>query len=78
MLPRSFFKLHEWALGNGNSILGLGASITLWQRPDEKNPAGSNVSLVLVSSPLHRDDAESLSALELTAQPTARWAVHFY
>ncbi len=78
MLPRSMFHLHEWALGNGNSQLGLSTRLGIWQAPDAKHPEGAELSYSLFENGLQRDDAESLAALELTAQPTRRWTVHFY
>lgn len=78
MLPRSLFHLHEWALGNGNSQLGFNTRLDIWQPPDNKNPQGGNLSFSLFQNGLHRDDAESLAALELSAQPTRRWTAHFY
>jgi lysophospholipase L1-like esterase len=78
MLPRSLFPLHEWALGNGNSQLGFSARLSIWQPPDNKNPQGGDVTFALFDNGFHRDDAESLAALELSAQPTHRWTVHFF
>ncbi|MCE9520465.1 MAG: SGNH/GDSL hydrolase family protein [Verrucomicrobia bacterium] len=78
MLPRSMFQLHEWALGNGNSQLGFSTRLGIWQAPDAKHPAGTELSYSLFDNSLNRDDAESLAALELTAQPTKRWTVHLY
>jgi len=78
MLPRSLFHLHEWALGNGNSQLGFNTRLDIWQPPDNKNPQGGNLTFSLFENGLHRDDAESLAALELSAPPTRRWTVHFY
>lgn len=78
MLPRSLFQLHEWALDNGNSQLGFGTRLSIWQPPDNKNPQGATLSFTLFENGLHRDDVDSLAVLELTAQPTRRWTTHFY
>ncbi len=78
MIPRNAFSLHEWALGNGNSELGISTELSIWQRPDDKNPNGSYTSYILVENGLHKDDAESLAALELTEHPTKRWTVRLY
>lgn len=78
MIPRNSFSLHEWALGNGNSELGLSTSLGIWQKPDDKNPNGSYINYTLIENGMNRDDAESLTALELTEHPTKRWTVHIY
>jgi hypothetical protein len=56
--------LHEWALGNGNSELGINARLS-----------GGSRSYFLTRTNRHGDDAESLSVLELTDKPTRRWTV---
>jgi hypothetical protein len=63
-LPQSYFYRHEWALGNGNSQLGLNLRFT-----------GGGRDYFLTSSRRQGDDAESLSVLELTDKPTLRWTV---
>ncbi len=78
MIPRNSFTLHEWALGNGNSELGLSANLGIWQKPDDKNPNGSYMNFTLIDNGLHKDDAESLAALELTEHPTKRWTARLY
>ena len=65
-LPRSFLNLHEWALGNGNSQLGITAKITVTK---------TNQSFELSQNGRDRDDAESHIVLELTPKPTSRWTV---
>lgn len=77
MLPRSFFYLHEWALGNGNSQLGYNMTVIVHQKADDKNPEGFDIPYVFGESTLHRDDANSSSVLELSEHPTRRWTVHF-
>ena len=78
MVPRELFYLHEWALKNGNSELGIQTTFRYWKPGDASAPAGSFAEHVLVANGLHRDDAESLAVLELTEQPTNRWTVRIY
>lgn len=78
MLPRNLFMLHEWALGNGNSQIGLSTALTIWQQPDERNPQNNGTDYSLLDNGLHRDDAETLAVVELTDKPTRRWTVRFY
>ncbi|WP_395739804.1 hypothetical protein [Prosthecobacter sp.] len=63
-LPKSYLYLHEWALGNGNSQLGLNFRLKAGGR-----------TYFLTRSSRHGDDAESLGVLELTDKPTLRWTV---
>lgn len=63
-LPRSYLYLHEWALGNGNSQLGINVRLR-----------GGGREYFLTRSRRQGDDAESLSVLELTDKPTQRWTV---
>lgn len=63
-LPRSYLYRHEWALGNGNSQLGINVRLT-----------GGGREYFLTRSTRQGDDAESLSVLELTDKPTRRWTV---
>lgn len=67
-LPRSYLYLHEWALGNGNSQLGLQVRLTLntaqgWQ----------TWSLMPTSKPAN--SIGSHAVLELADQPTSRATV---
>lgn len=78
MIPRNTFTLHEWALGNGNSELGINTSLSIWQKPDDKHPNGSFTTYSLIENGLHQDDAESLAAMELTERSTKRWTVRLY
>lgn len=76
-LPRSYLYLHEWALGNGNSQIGINATFTFWQAPVPGGSAGGYLpdaqhSLLFNR---HRDDAEGNAALELTTEPTQRWTL---
>lgn len=63
-LPKSYLYRHEWALGNGNSQLGLNVRFS-----------GGGRDYFLTRSRRQGDDAESLSVLELTDKPTLRWTV---
>ena len=70
-LPRSYLYLHEWALGNGNSELGINTRVSFWHNggftPDTTFSITNNRRPVT--------DAEGLAALELTDEPTSRWTV---
>ena len=63
-LPQSYFYRHEWALGNGNSQLGVNVRFK-----------GGGRDYFLTTSRRQGDDAEGLSVLELTDTPTLRWTV---
>lgn len=63
-LPKSYLYLHEWALGNGNSELGINVRLT-----------GGGREYFLTRGTRPGDDAESLGVLELTDKPTRRWTV---
>ncbi|HSJ01833.1 MAG: SGNH/GDSL hydrolase family protein, partial [Verrucomicrobium sp.] len=76
-MPRSYLYLHEWALGNGNSQIGINTSLSIWQK-GEDGAKGSSLPFVLTTNGRYRDDAESLAVLELTDKPTDRWTVRFY
>ena len=78
-LPRSYLYLHEWALGNGNSQLGINATLALWQPGEGGKPGGfaaENQFNLLFNR--HRDDAEGCAVLELTEEPTRRWSAALY
>jgi hypothetical protein len=62
--PKSYLYLHEWALGNGNSQLGVNVRFS-----------GGGRDYFLTRSSRSGDDAEGLSVLELTDKPTLRWTV---
>lgn len=77
-LPRSYLYLHEWALGNGNSQLGINVRLSLWQGPHDDQKVGGfppDRTFVLTQNGRARDDAEGLAVLELTDKPTTRWSV---
>lgn len=67
-LPRTYLYLHEWALDNGNSQLGLNVRLTL-------NTAQGYRTWSLSPTTKPAEDVESLSVLELTGKPTPRVTV---
>jgi hypothetical protein len=79
-LPRSYLYLHEWALGNGNSQVGLNATFNFWQPAVNGASAGGYLPDALhnLIYNRHRDDAEGSAVLELTAEPTQRWTVSIH
>jgi lysophospholipase L1-like esterase len=77
-LPRSYLYLHEWAMGNGNSEIGINTTMSLWQPGDTANAPASVLNFGLTYNGRHRDDAESLVVLELADVPTGRWTVRMY
>ncbi len=78
-LPRSYLYLHEWALGNGNSQLGINATFAIWQPGEEGKPGGfAQEHQFNLLFNRHRDDAEGCAVLELTEEPTQRWSAALY
>jgi GDSL-like Lipase/Acylhydrolase family len=80
-LPRSYLYLHEWAIGNGNSQLGINTALMFWRGAREGSSSGGfpdELSFSLLANGRHRDDAEGLAVLELTDKPTSRWTVNPY
>lgn len=78
-VPRNYLYLHEWAIGNGNSQLGINTNIIFWRGSHEGTLPGDypmDLSFHLLSNGRHRDDVEGLAVLELTDKPTARWTVN--
>ncbi|MCB1226849.1 MAG: SGNH/GDSL hydrolase family protein [Verrucomicrobiales bacterium] len=75
-LPRSYLYMHEWAMGNGNSELGVNLTFNYWV-PGEKEGEGTYGpdSLFALTRHRHRDDAEGLAVLELQSPPTPRWSI---
>ncbi len=65
-LPRSYFYLHEWALENGNSQLGLDVRLLL-----QRGTAAFHLS----PSRKPAEDADSLVVLELARSATRRFTV---
>lgn len=75
-LPRGYLYLHEWAMGNANSQLGINTTLQIWQNGESGQ--GAYQTFCLTMSGRHRDDAESLAVLELSDKPTGRWTVRLY
>ena len=65
-LPRSYLYLHEWALENGNSQLGLDIRLLL---------QGGGAAFHLSPSRKTAEDADSLVVLELASSATRRFTV---
>ncbi len=80
ILPRNFFYLHEWAIGNGNSQIGINTAIQFYRSPRNGTDGGypSEQAFSLLTHALPRDDARALAVLELTPKPTNRWTVNLY
>jgi hypothetical protein len=75
-IPRTYLYLHEWALKNGNSQLGLNVRLTFRHAPIG-GPAGlTTYGLTVNTKPV--EDVESLAVLELAAEPTKRMTVTVY
>ena len=78
-VPRSYFYNHEWAIGNGNSQVGIRTTLAFWKGPRDGVPNGdypADQTFTLIANGRHHDDAEGLAVLELTEKPTARWTVN--
>ena len=76
-LPRNYFYLHEWAIGNGNSQLGINSAIQFWENSKDGGAGGYvfEKAFSLLTNDLPRDDVDALGVLELTDKPTNRWTV---
>lgn len=68
-VPRTYLYLHEWALENGNSQLGLNLRLTL-------NTAVGYRTWALTPTTKPTDAVESLAVLELSVKPTQRFTVN--
>jgi lysophospholipase L1-like esterase len=79
-IPRSYLYHHEWALGNGNSIIGISSRVNILEvtaeHPDGDAPASRRFVLNEPGESPHSTD--SLVALELDPEPTGRWSVRLY
>ncbi len=79
-IPRSYLYNHEWALGNGNSIIGISSRVNLLEippeAPDGLTPASRRFVLNEPNESPHSTD--SLVALELDPDSTGRWSVRLY
>ncbi|MBV6499362.1 MAG: hypothetical protein CJBNEKGG_01817 [Prosthecobacter sp.] len=67
-IPRTYLYLHEWALQNGNSQLGINLRLTL------NTPSGPQ-SWILAPTSLPANSINALSVLELSTSPTSRATV---
>jgi hypothetical protein len=74
-IPRSYLYLHEYALGNGNSMLGVNADLFFAKDGEVTNPYPPERCFTLVESGLSPYCAESLTVLELAEPSTGRWSV---
>ena len=78
-IPRTYFYLHEWALGNGNSLLGINARVALQNAESiEIGPFPLSGLQSLVAPDIGRHNAEALGILELSERPTKRWSARLY
>jgi len=80
-IPRSYFYLHEWAIGNGNSAIGIKPNLGLFAL-DKDSPAGGaypgEFDFHLVTPVMAPRDARSLPLLEFTNKASGRWTMRFY
>jgi hypothetical protein len=67
-VPRSYLYLHEWALNNGNSQLGINVRLTL-------HTAQGYQTWHLMPTVKPANDRAALRVLELTSKPTRRATV---
>jgi hypothetical protein len=79
-IPRNYFYLHEWAIGNGNSSLGCNVDVYLLEVTPEI-PGGHyppRLRYVLAAPVMSRNDPRALPLFEMTNEPTGRWTARFY
>ncbi len=79
-IPRSYLYLHEWALGNGNSILGFSTRVYTLEIPaDYPEGVYTTARRFVLNEP---DDSphssDSLLDLELDLESTGRWTARLY
>ncbi len=67
-IPRTYLYLHEWALDNGNSQIGLNVRLTL-------NTAQGYRTWSLAPTAKSANDAAAMAVLELSTKPTSRATV---
>lgn len=75
-IPRSYLYLHEWALNNGNSQMGLNVRLTFHHTPLGAPPGLTTYGVTVNANPT--EDVESVAVLELTPKPTQRATVSVY
>ena len=76
-IPRSYFYRHEWALGNGNSQLGIETVLAVLQ-PGGEADGGTyppERTYRLLSPRTNGLDPQMLSTIELARPSTGRWSV---
>ena len=75
VIPRTYLYLHEFAIGNGNSVLGVNADLYFAKagQPDDRYP--SDRHFTLIRSGISKFSADSLTVLELVPKSTGRWSV---
>ncbi|MFV1994777.1 MAG: SGNH/GDSL hydrolase family protein [Verrucomicrobiales bacterium] len=80
VIPRSYFYLHEWQLGNPNSLLGF-SPVLQFLEESEASPTGTyppNRKYVISGARLNQHDPRRLPVLELSEKGTGRWSVRLY
>ncbi len=78
VIPRAYFYNHPWALGNGNSTLGINTAVSLYQGDLTTGGYPPESTFVLASPTVKREDARYFPQLELTNRPTPRWSIFVY
>ena len=78
VIPRAYFYNHPWALGNGNSTLGINTSIALFQGDLTTGGYPLESTFLLADPGVKREDARYFPQLELSEKPTPRWSVFVY
>ncbi|MDZ4286717.1 MAG: hypothetical protein U0984_02100, partial [Prosthecobacter sp.] len=75
-LPKTYMYLHEWALENGNSQLGVNVHLTIRQASVDGKERLTSYALSVNAKPV--DDVDSLVVLELCTKPTTRVTVNVF
>jgi hypothetical protein len=69
-MTSAYFYRHPWKLGNFNSQLGIGLSVSM-ARPEGEAP----YHYVLLEAPRYPHNAEDLVVVELSEEGSNRWCV---
>lgn len=80
VIPRHYLHLHEWQLGNPNSLIGFKPALSFLDVTPE-DPGGHYPAArryVFASGRLAEVDPRSLPALELSEKASVRWSVRLY
>jgi hypothetical protein len=75
VIPRTYLHLHEWDLGNPDSLIGFLPGLTV------NGPPGADQDgrrFVFAAGRLADEDPRSTSVLELGTGGTGRWSVRLY